>query len=563
VAGAERCGTARGESRSAGSHLGATFIGLAVAVGLAAQAPAAFAQEAPAAPAPAGPPAAGDQGEATAPGAPGAPLASPGAGVGTGPAGPAWIITPSIQATQSFTDNVLSTPTQHQADAYTTLTPSLAISGQSARLQGTFNYSPQAIFYAHTSSQDQVLQNLFSNGTLTAVPNLLFFDGSASIVNTSRFGGYGYNNAAQVPTSAATQTIVYTGSPYVQLHFGDWGNAEARYSFSQDVFTGNTGTVADTNTGQNLGAISNMTQQSATFKYNTGERFARLQLSFLSSYAQVDSVDNTLNSKDASDTINAAYAVTNQFSALFGGGFERLIYAQEGPLDFTGPTWNAGFKWKPRVDRMVTLTYGEQQGQDAFNGSMLYTLRGGAALSASYSESTTNQQQQILQNLSVATQITPGLTVNQQTGLPQSIVNPNLALQNGILRVKNFQTGVLFGNERNHYTVSFDRNQENALSAGGLNQTTNGGIASWGRDMTPLTTGTMTAAYSSTTSNGTGSTTGTGNATIDVLTFGLSFAFALNDTLSASAGYSLSRQSGGTGGAVLVDIVSVSLQKRF
>ncbi len=288
MAGAEeRCGTTRGKSRSAGDHLGATFIGLAVAVIMTAQAPAASAQEPPATPAPAAAslaPAPGDQGAAPAPGDQGAApangtAAAPGGGP---PTGPAWIITPAVTATQSFTDNVLSTPTDRKADTYTTLSPSISISGQSARLQGLFNYSPQAILYANTTSQDQILENLFSNGTLTAIPNLLFFDGSASISNSSRFGNQGFNSATQVPTTQAVQTTAYTGSPYVQLHFGDWGSAEARYAFSQTVFSGNTGATTDTTTGQNLGAIANSMQQAGTFKYNTGERFARVQFGFLS-----------------------------------------------------------------------------------------------------------------------------------------------------------------------------------------------------------------------------------------------------------------------------------------
>ncbi|HEY6577998.1 MAG TPA: hypothetical protein VIY09_01625, partial [Rhizomicrobium sp.] len=59
---------------------------------------------------------------------------------------------------------------------------------------------------------------------------------------------------------------------------------------------------------------------------------------------------------------------------------------------------------------------------------------------------------------------------------------------------------------------------------------------------------------------------GTGTAapsTLDVLTLGASFAFNFSPTLTGGASYSLSRQTGGTGGSVLVDIVAFTLRKTF
>ncbi|HTW11102.1 MAG TPA: TIGR03016 family PEP-CTERM system-associated outer membrane protein, partial [Solirubrobacteraceae bacterium] len=443
MAGAEeRGGAASGRSRSARDHHRSTSLGLAVAALVLTRPPAALAQTAPPATAPPG-----------GGGAGAAPGTGTSAGEAAGPANtttpaaaaartPAWTYIPAVSIDESFTDNVFSTATQRQSDLITTLAPSLFITGESPKLQGVFNYSPEAVEYAVNSSQDQIQQNLFTNGTLTAVPNLLFFDGSASISNQSRTGGRGFDNAAQIPTSQATQTIVYTGSPYLRFHLGDDGDAELRYAFSQTVFNGNTGPVTNTLTGQNLGSISNSTQHAATFTYNTGDAFSRLQFSFLSSYIQFIAGNGALDSRHATDTVNATYAVTNVLSALFGGGYEKLTYPQQSQDNFSGPNWDIGARYQPREDRQITLTYGAVEGQDTFTGSMLYAVTGDATLSASYSQQNSTQQQQLLQNLAGATQTVPGITINPTTGLPQSITNPNLALQNSVFRAQNFQAGL-------------------------------------------------------------------------------------------------------------------------
>ncbi len=218
-----------------------------------------------------------------------------------------------------------------------------------------------------------------------------------------------------------------------------------------------------------------------------------------------------------------------------------------------------GGRYQPRADRQITLTYGKTEGQNAFTGSMLYAVTGDAVLSASYSEENSSAQQQILQNLGASTQFTPGSPINSTTGLPQAITNPNLALQNSIFRARNLQAALTVSRERNRYSASFDRSEDTALSAGSLSQTTNGGVLSWGRDLTPDASGVMSAGYAATSSNGAGAAA----ATTEALTFGVAVTVTLSPTLTAGANYALSRQTGGSGGAILVDIVSVSLRKTF
>ncbi len=208
----ERGKAARARARPAGDHHFFPYLGLAVAVIALARAPLGLAQT-PAAPSPgggtqAGPAAAGTggtpapgTGETAAPGA--ATFGPPGAAApGAAERGPAWTFIPSVALDEALTDNVFSTATQRRADLITTLAPDFFATGASARLKGVFDYSPQLIKYADNTSQDQIQENLFGNGTLTAVPDLFFVDASASISNQSRLGGRGFDNTAQDPDLA-------------------------------------------------------------------------------------------------------------------------------------------------------------------------------------------------------------------------------------------------------------------------------------------------------------------------------------------------------------------------
>jgi uncharacterized protein (PEP-CTERM system associated) len=571
----ERCDAAPGATRRVGVYRGLVLAGLAAAAVLA-RAPATAAQDQAGGPGGQGGQAggAGGAGAPVAPGGPGGFAGGPAQGGAGGVAGaPPWLIVPAIDLSEQATDNVRLVATGRQADLITTVSPSIFASGSSARLQGNFSYSPQVLKYATATDQDQILQNLFGTGTLTAVQDLLFFDANASISNQSRLGGRGFGNTSQIPTSSSTQTIAYSGAPYAKFHFGDTGDAVVRYQYSETMFSGNTGPVASLTPGQTLGSLSNSTQNEGSAKFTTGEAFNLMQLSFALDYQRFDSATS---SRDESANVSGTYQLTRTLQQLASIGYERLTYSQSisqsTAPNFGGATWSIGYKYQPREDREVMLNYGKSQGQNSFSGNANWAVTPLTTISASYSEQTETQQQELLQNIAQGTQTVPGQIVNQQTGLPLSIANPNLALQNGVFRIKTLQAGAsIQGGERNHYTITLNRTEQDSPTTGtsASNTTSNGGYLTWSRDLSPYSTGALSAGYSTTSNPGAtgigttiGTTTGT-SGSVDAITFTASYNYNFTETLSGNASYSLQRQSGGGGGAVMSDIIAVSLHKTF
>jgi uncharacterized protein (PEP-CTERM system associated) len=485
-------------------------------------------------------------------GAPAAPVETP----------PAFIITPAIELDTAFTDNALNTPSQKQADVYATISPSVFATADTLHLQGVFNYNPQAIEHVAVSSQDQIIQNMLLNGTATLVPERFFFDAHAEMSDQSRTGNRGFGNPTQLSTSTATQTTAFSGSPYFQFHFGPAGDAELRYTFSQTLSDGNTAAITSTIPGQSVGALSNMTQNEVSAKYASGELFSRMKFNGDADYQVSDQSLN--NSRHGIVTVGADYALTPIFDLLGNGGYERLDFPEQTAAsgfngNYVGPTYQGGVQYHPRDDRLLALNYGKTEGQNTFSGNATWALTPLTTLTASYASQTQTEQQQLLQTLGIATQVTPGQTVNQQTNLPLSFVNPNLPLQNQVTRTTTLQAGALIqGGERNKYTFQFIRTEMDALTTGASSQTSNGGIISWFRDMSPDLSGSLSAGYSASTTT----TPGALSTTTEAVTATAGVSYLLTPTLSGNASYTLSRQSG-AGGVILVDLVSVGLHKSF
>jgi len=496
------------------------------------------------------PPRGGGGGQA--PGAQGAAVAIP----------PPLVFLPSIETDISFTDNALATTSQKQADAYATISPSLFATADTVRLKGTFNYSPEAIEHVVVSSQDTVIQNMLLNGTATIVPERFFFDGHAEMSEQSRLGGRGFGNTTQIQTSQATQTTAYTGSPYVQFHFGPIGDAELRYSLSQSVFSGSTGAINSTIPGQSVGPLSNSTQNDVSAKFTSGDVFQRFRFTGNADFLMVNESLN--NERHYTLTAGGDYALTPTFDLTATAGYERLDFPEQSAAsgfngNFVGPTYQGGFIFHPREDRSVALNYGKTEGQNTFSGTASWAVTPLATLSASYASHTESQQQQLLDTLGTATQTTPGQTIDATTGLPLSLANPNLPLQNQVTRTKTLSAGALIqGGQRNHYTIQFNRTVMDTLTTGGSSTKSNGILVGWLRDLSPDLSSDLSGGYSTTSTGASGSS----SSSIDTVTASAGLKYNLTPTLTGAATYTLSRESG-VGGVILVDLVTIGLRKDF
>jgi uncharacterized protein (PEP-CTERM system associated) len=493
-----------------------------------------------------------------------------------------WTITPQLGDEETYTDNLLLTPTHRRSDLVTTLSPSLSISGASARLQGSLNYSPTAYLYALTPKLDAVGQNLYADGTATLVPNRLFIDAHAysALLPTNpglatgglagvpslpgaTFGALGTGVTTAIPTNQLSQTTSFDASPYMVGHFGGFGTGELRYTVSNTSF-GAPSTSPLTPPGFAVLASSNTLTNEGTAAFLTGENFGRFASRIVLDAARQSGTGATFRASQTIAVDDSSFAVTRRIFPLASLGYENIRYSGIPPIRHVDAIWGIGLRLVPLPNASLTALYGHRYGVTAPYVAFSYAVTPRTSVAVTYSEALTTTAEQIADNLAVSA-ASPALhmIVDTRTQLPFAIVNPALGLQSGVV----FRTSQLTGTatldrERNHFALSAYRtnNPVVARSTAGLgaSQQTIGGNAQWTRNLTPRTNAIL----------------GIGDAQFNfpgqpqfaenLLTAGLTLTHALTRTVNGWAGYSFFRRTSPTPQLrILSNVVLVGISKVF
>lgn len=158
-----------------------------------------------------------------------------GASTATGDVGPAaapkqgWRVTSGISVSETFTNNGNVSSQNRRSDQITEVTPGIAVSGESGRLKGRFDYQLHELIHAQEAQRNETQQSLNANGTLEAVEKWLFLEASGLITqqSISAFGTQSANNSSA--NANRTETSAYQVSPYTRGKFGSFADYELRY----------------------------------------------------------------------------------------------------------------------------------------------------------------------------------------------------------------------------------------------------------------------------------------------------------------------------------------------
>ena len=500
-----------------------------------------------------------------------------------------WTITPFIAGQESFTDNVLLTPTNRRSDFVTGLFPGISIDGESARFHAILNYSPTVELFALTPSQNFVGHNLYANGNAILVPDLLFLDarGYMSLLPTNSAlttaGGFAIPAAVPgvpssitgipsvagpsflspqqgLPANQLSQISSFSASPYLSHRFDGLGTGELRYTLS-DTNTSNLQTGGFTAPGFATQNTSSLTNE-VTASYVTGENFGRLQSRLLLDAARSSGTGVFSGSRQTIEVIDSSYAITYRLSALASIGHEDINYGGNPPTRIDDIIWSVGAQFTPSPDLSLTTSYGHRNGTTSPTASLIYNITGRTTVSVSYSESIYTTAQNIANNLAISTVNSLGQTIDSRTGLPILLTNPVLGLQAGV-----FDTTQLTATA----TTTWERDQLNALiyhfdssvvgqttPGSGVSQTTTGANLTWSHELTPLTSANLGVGYAH---NDLGSPT---NATEDLVNAGVSLTYLLSPSLTGWASYAfLDRTSPQPQFRLESNVITIGLRKNF
>jgi uncharacterized protein (PEP-CTERM system associated) len=157
-----------------------------------------------------------------------------------------WTISPSITARETYTDNASFSSGSSNGSFVTQVTPGLHATGEGPRFKANFNYTPTATFYSYDSSQDRLYNFLSADGTVEAIRNFFYIDGSGNISQTyiSPFAPQPTNT--YTVTNNRVESRSYSVSPYFRGVIDSGYTYEARYRYS--ATSSNNNSLADTYT---------------------------------------------------------------------------------------------------------------------------------------------------------------------------------------------------------------------------------------------------------------------------------------------------------------------------
>ena len=365
----------------------------------------------------------------------------------------AWLIQPGIQVGETATDNASLSHTNRTADLITMINPQLTVTGDTERTKLDINYSPILQRNLVETGNNRLDQNLFGTGVFAAIPDAVFINGRGSAFEGSRGGGMGPINPTNFRFNDRTEILAYDGGPEWRfpLPIHDGATGDLNYTIGQTRFYSNTGPLS---TGQVANPITNSTLQDLRLALSSGDRsgFLTGQLTTDGSRTRIDGGNGTNDSGVV--LLETQLRLNPVFQLLGSVGYEDYRYSTASFANINDPTWYGGAKWAISDDTSVQLTYGQRQGIDSFAGNAHYAVTPLTTLTADYQETITTPQQQIISNLNQLQLNQAQVIINPQTGVPESIVANELALQNSIYRDKLFRAGLVTRNEPNVYTVS-------------------------------------------------------------------------------------------------------------
>ncbi len=240
-------------------------------------------------------------------------------------------ISAQVEASETFTETRNGLAERNGGQFLSRLSPSLALSSRTGRVQGTLNYTLNALIRSGTVNAHEYQNALNSSFTAEAIENWAYVDARATITQQA-LSAYGLQTLPDSSQANANRAEVGTASfsPYVrgtlaaavnyEVRFNASINEVRRTSDSDSINLGSTVALSSATRGSRLSWALNFNQQSTEYKLGRKTSNDRANLSL--NYTPVADLQLSVNGgQEATDV----------------GLVERKRY----------DNWGAGARWTP------------------------------------------------------------------------------------------------------------------------------------------------------------------------------------------------------------------------
>jgi uncharacterized protein (PEP-CTERM system associated) len=458
-----------------------------------------------------------------------------------------WLISPSIQLAETFTDNVTLAPEDQESDFVTTISPGVSVRGNGARLQTGLDYRLDRLIFAGDTDRNRVDHDLRATASAELVEEMAFVDARAS-VNRQFASNTGAFSVSNVNTTGNRRTVqIYSLSPSLYHHFGNWADSESRYTLDRVEIGGED--VANTFTNR------------GSFTLDSGTRFGRLgwtvTLDARRTQRSTDDplVDDTTTERQLADA-EFQYVFNEYLTMLASGGYEKIDdqTLRERP---DGAIWSVGVELHPGPRSSLRVTYGDRFETKILTVDATYEPNPRTTLSAQFFESIETSQRGLAQDLSFIVVDELGRLIDTRTGLPFVAGDPAFSLTTAAFRRERFSAFVRSVLGRNSLFVE-GFNETREREATGVEQTVFGGTLNFTRRLSRRATFDLAARFYQT-------DFGTIEDREDELyTLVTSLSYEASRSVHASAGYFLTKRDSTVGRNELTEnVLSVTVLKVF
>ncbi|MCI0563240.1 MAG: TIGR03016 family PEP-CTERM system-associated outer membrane protein [Nitrososphaera sp.] len=452
---------------------------------------------------------------------------------------PGWTIIPDFILRETYTDNIGLTSSQTSDDFITELNPGIQVLGDTRRIAFELNYNLQHLVYANNPDFNDTFHRLFSTANTELIERIFFLDAGATITQQNAindgpgtFSNFGPGAILSDlgdninPTGDREDVTTYSISPYVRHRFGDFADAESRFTYDS-VSTSDT----DSNAGQI--AVGRRGSDSRSLNYHaeitSGSRYVVFPWSLTYDNRQIDY--DRGDTTEFEQILGRMEYVYNPIIRFIGDlGYESNSFASREPLDDT-IIWDIGGRWTPSARTQLEATYGERFFGNRYTVNLTHQSRR-ATWHLRYDEEqdTVRDRQLELAVRSRGIDITP---VDPRTGEPTLPSGGVPTQTNEVFIRRLFSSGLVLEGDRNQVSLFvFDENRD--FLSGGGSESLFGTDAIWIRSINPLTD--FRASFGWTTVDDATELTGT-SVSDDLFNIRVELSRQLGRNLSTSLGF--------------------------
>jgi uncharacterized protein (PEP-CTERM system associated) len=379
----------------------------------------------------------------------------------------------------------------------------LGLHEHSRRVSLDASYLGQIYYYARDTQSTQFTNNLQALATVSAIPDYVNIIGRAFaqpvVISNSGFvtasgiaGPDGYRNS-----------YGYSIGPDITFRLGNFATSDLLATYGGAYFTNPAGINSFTIPG--VSGPEDVVMRSATWTLQSGPDFSRLQWTTVASFSEMDRSQGLLSQKSGLATFQ--YAITREISLLGTGGYDAISNTTPLFRDVSGPVGMGGIA-VTLPDFTFEFQVGEKYNSLSYQGALRWDIGPSSVLTGTATDGISTPEGQLLSNLSnLAASQSGALTTagniyaNGSTGSLASFSAQSLgslSFNQNIARYQRISLGYSQDFDRNHANLTVFGTKVTQLSGffvGPPDQNSWGGQASFGHDISRLTTATLGAGY--------------------------------------------------------------------